>query len=119
MPVLRDKWPCFRKSSAQGDSLIEVYTPMLAHMNLIHDGGHPDSNGHKFLADVYYETIQNLALKQSPKTRWLGTALLRRVRRARRGSWIRINRGYTFFPRPKTSVTAPRSSFARAEVTPA
>jgi len=64
--------PCIRNvAKAKGDSLIDTYTPFLPIAKLIWDGVHPDSNGNKVLAEIYYETLQNLALKQSPRTHWL------------------------------------------------
>jgi acetyl esterase/lipase len=58
-------------AAAKGDSVIDAYTPFLPLMNLVWDGVHPDTNGNKVLADIFYENIQNLALKQTPQTRWL------------------------------------------------
>lgn len=64
--------PSVRKvAQEKGLSTIDVYTPFLSLMNLIRDGVHPDSNGNKVLADIYYENLQNLGFKQSPSTRWL------------------------------------------------
>jgi acetyl esterase/lipase len=64
--------PSIRKvAKVKGDSVIDACTPFLPLMKLIWDGVHPDSNGNKVLADIYYENLQNLALKQSPPTRWL------------------------------------------------
>ena len=64
--------PAIRKvAKAKGDSVIDTYTPFLPLAGLIKDGVHPDSNGNKVLADIFYENLRNLALKQSPPTRWL------------------------------------------------
>jgi acetyl esterase/lipase/lysophospholipase L1-like esterase len=64
--------PSIRKvAQTESVSTIDTYTPFLSLKNLIPDGVHPDSNGNKLLADIYYENLQNLALKQSPQTRWL------------------------------------------------
>jgi acyl-CoA thioesterase-1 len=54
--------PSIRKvAMAKGDTVINAYTPFLPLMKLIWDGVHPDSNGNKVLADIYYENLQNLA----------------------------------------------------------
>jgi acetyl esterase/lipase len=58
-------------AKTKGDSVIDAHTPFLPLMKLIRDGVHPDSSGNKVLADIFYENLQNLALKQSPPTRWL------------------------------------------------
>ncbi len=69
--------PSIRKiAKAKGCPVIDAYTPFLPLMKLVWDGVHPDSNGNKVLADIYYENLQNLVFKQSPPSclLWYGRA---------------------------------------------
>ncbi len=56
--------------------IIDVNTPFLNKMNLAPDGVHPKVEGHKLIADVFEEGIQNLALNRNPpeKLLWYGNA---------------------------------------------
>jgi acetyl esterase/lipase len=64
--------PSIRKvAAAKGCPLIDMYTPFLPLAKLIPDGVHPDTGGNRVEADVYYENLQNIALKKTPQTRWL------------------------------------------------
>lgn len=58
-------------AQTKGDLIVDANLPFLPKMSMVPDGVHPDSNGNKVLADVFYETLQNCAFKQSPRTRWL------------------------------------------------
>jgi acetyl esterase/lipase len=63
-------------AKSKGDSLIDANTPLLAKMSMFPDGVHPDTNGNKVLADLFYESLQNFAFKQTPprKLLWYGSA---------------------------------------------
>ncbi len=58
-------------AKAKGLVTIDANTPFLANMGPFRDGVHPDSNGNKVLADIFYENLLNLGLQQTPPTRWL------------------------------------------------
>jgi acetyl esterase/lipase len=63
-------------AAAKGCTVIDANLPFLSKMSMVFDGVHPDSNGQKVLADLFYESLQNNALGRNPKLRllWFGSA---------------------------------------------
>lgn len=63
-------------ANAKGLQIIDTRTPTLSKQSLFKDGVHPDSVGHKMLADIFYESILNYTTSQLYKIRflWYGNA---------------------------------------------
>ena len=58
-------------AKAKGLLTVDAHTPLLPHLELLPDGVHPNVDGNKVLADIFYESVVNLGLKRTPQTRWL------------------------------------------------
>lgn len=63
-------------AKAKGLQVIDARTPFLNKKNLFLDSLHPDTTGHKMLADIFYEGILNYASSQLYKIKflWYGNA---------------------------------------------
>jgi acetyl esterase/lipase/lysophospholipase L1-like esterase len=63
-------------AKAKGLQVIDARTPFLDKKNLFPDSLHPDTTGHKMLADIFYEGILNYASNQLYKIKflWYGNA---------------------------------------------